>query len=111
MVRAIQNINSKVEIFSDSQKSFIKKTNGCSEHRIILNELFHNANRNKESLVVTAIDFINAFGSVPHELIMSTMKQRNFPNWMQKIVMNMYQGASSMIKMRGTRSEKIGWKR
>jgi hypothetical protein len=111
LARAIQNINSKVEIFSDSQKGFIKKTNGCSEHGIILNELFHNANRNRENLVVTAIDFTNAFGSVPHELIMSTMKQRNFPSWMQKIVMNMYQGASSMIEMKGTRSEKIGWKR
>jgi hypothetical protein len=111
LARSIQNINSKVEIFSDSQKGFIKKTNGCSEHGIILNELFHNANRNREGLVVTAIDFTNAFGSVPHELIMSTMKQRNFPSWMQKIVLNMYQGASSMIKMKGTRTEKIAWKK
>jgi hypothetical protein len=64
MVRTIQRINSKVHIFSDCQKGFIKKTNGCSEHGIILNELFHNANRNRESLIVTAIDFTNAFGSV-----------------------------------------------
>jgi hypothetical protein len=81
MARAFQFVNSKVHIFSDSQKGFIKKSNGCSEHGIILNELLHNANRNKEGLVVMAIDFTNAFGSVPHELIMSTMKQRNFPNW------------------------------
>jgi hypothetical protein len=61
MARAIQSINSKVEIYSDSQKGFIKKTNGCSEHGIILNELLHNANRNREDLVMTTIDFTNAF--------------------------------------------------
>jgi hypothetical protein len=108
MARTIERINSKINIFSDSQKGVIKKTNGCSEHILILNELLHNANRNRGSLIVTAIDFTNAFGSVPHELIMSTMKQRNFPIRMQKIVMDMYRGARSMIEMKGIRSNKIG---
>jgi hypothetical protein len=111
MARAIQNINSKTDIFSDSQKELIRETNGCSEHGIILNELLHNANRNRESLVVTAIDFTNAFGSVPHDLIISAMKQRNLPDWMMNIVKDMYQGASSTIEPRGTRPEKIAWKR
>jgi hypothetical protein len=111
MARTIQRINSKVHVFSDCQKGFIKKTNGCSEHGIILNELLHNANRNRESLIVTAIDFTNAFGSVPHDLIMSMMKQRNFPSWMQNIVIDMYRGATSIIEAKGGRSEKIGWKR
>jgi hypothetical protein len=30
---------------------------------------------------MTTIDFTNAFGSVPHKLIMSTMRQQNFPEW------------------------------
>jgi hypothetical protein len=111
MARAFQKVNSKVHIFSDSQKGFIKKTNGCSEHGILLNELLHNANRNRENLVVTAIDFTNAFGSVPHDLIMSVMRQRRFPEWTQKIVASMYQGATSVIEMKGNRSEKIAWKR
>jgi hypothetical protein len=111
MARAIQNINLKAHILSDTQKRFIRKTNGCSEHGIILDELLHNASRNRESLVVTAIDFTNAFGSVPHNLIMSPMKQRNFPDWMMNIVKDMYQGASSTIEMRGTLTEKIAWKR
>jgi hypothetical protein len=44
MTRAIQDVNTMVEIFSDSQKGFIKKTNWCSEHGIILNELMHDVN-------------------------------------------------------------------
>jgi hypothetical protein len=111
MAHAIQNISSKIEIFSDHQKDLIKKTTGCSKHGMILNELFQNANRNREGLVVTAIDLTNVFGSVPDKLIMSTMKPQNFPNWMQKIVGDMYRGASSMIEMRGIRSQKIAWKR
>ena len=62
-------------------------------------------------MVVTAIDFRNAFGSVPHDLILSTMRQRNFPDWAQQIITSMYRGASSVIEMRGNRSEKVLWKR
>jgi hypothetical protein len=60
---------------------------------------------------VTAIDFTNAFGSVPHELILSTMKQRHFPRWTQNIVADLYNGVTSMIEKRGCRSDKIAWKR
>jgi hypothetical protein len=111
MARSWQTINSKVHLYSDNQKGFIKNTNGCSEHGIILNELLHDASRRKKDLIATAIDFTNAFGSVPHELIMSAMKQRNFPEWTQKIVADMYDGASSTIEIRGGRSNKIAWRR
>jgi hypothetical protein len=111
MARSWQAVNARVHLFSDSQKGFIQKSNGCSEHGIILNELLHDANRRKEPLIVTAIDFTNAFGSVPHQLIMSAMKERNFPEWTQKIVADMYLGASSVIEVRGGRSSKIPWKR
>jgi hypothetical protein len=48
MARAFQDINSRVSIFSDNQKGFIKKTNGFSEHVIVLNEVLHNANRTRD---------------------------------------------------------------
>jgi hypothetical protein len=111
MARSFQDINKDHQLFSDHQKGFIKRTNGCTEHGIILNELFHDANRNHKGLVITAIDFTNAFGSVPHELILSTMKQRNFPEWTRKIVQDMYTNASSFIELRGIKSEAIGWKK
>jgi hypothetical protein len=75
ITRAIQEIKAKVHIFSDSQKGFIKKTNECSEHGIILNELLHNMHWNMVNLMMTVIDFTNAFKSIPHYLIMPTMKQ------------------------------------
>jgi hypothetical protein len=79
MARSFQLMNAKYYLFSDHQKGFIRKTNGCTEHCILLNELFHDTKRNNKGLVITAIDFTNAFASVPHELIQSTMKQRKIP--------------------------------
>jgi hypothetical protein len=92
---------------SGHQKGFIQKTNWCSEHGIVLNELLYEAHRNRDNLVVIAIDFTNRFGSVPHELIMSTMKQRNFPRWTLNIVADLYNGATSVIEKRACRSDKI----
>jgi hypothetical protein len=65
-------------IYVDAQKGFIKKVKGCSEHDILLNAMFQDAKRKNKDLIVTAIDFSNAFGSVPHDLIISTLKQLNF---------------------------------
>ncbi|MDR3078594.1 MAG: hypothetical protein LBU15_00990 [Rickettsiales bacterium] len=86
LTRVFQDINARYGIFTYPQKGFIKKTNGCSEHGIMLNELFLDARRGHNGLVMTTIDFTNAFGSVPHQLIMSMMRQRNFPEWTQNIV-------------------------
>jgi hypothetical protein len=110
MARSWQAINSKVHLFSDGQKGFIKKTNGCSEHGIILNEPLDDANRSNQALIVTAFDFTNAFGSVPHGLIMSAMRQRGCPEWTCAIVDDMYDGATSVIEVRGSRPGKIAWK-
>jgi hypothetical protein len=76
MARCFQAENQKAHMYTDRQKGFIKKRNVCSEHAILLNELFQDAGRKGKDLYVTTIDFTNAFGSGPHELILSTMKQR-----------------------------------
>jgi hypothetical protein len=111
LTRAMQAQNEEKQLFAASQKGFIKRTNGCTEHGIILNELFHDACRHRKNLIVTAIDFTNAFGSVPHDLIMSTLRQRNLPEWVQGIVSAMYTGSSSTIEVSGNRTRKIGWNR
>jgi hypothetical protein len=111
MARAIQQANKKYRIYNDSQKGFIQKTNGCSEHAILLNELVHHASRKRKNIVATAIDFSNAFGSVPQEMILSVMQQRGFPEWMCQTVKEMYTGASSVVEVRGRRTPHVAWKR
>jgi hypothetical protein len=111
MASSWQAINSKVHLLSDRRKGFIKKTKSGGEHRISLSELLHDANRRKQALIVTAIDFTNAFGSVLHEFTMSAMRQRGFPMWTQAIVDDMYDGASLVIEVRGSRTGKMAWNR
>jgi hypothetical protein len=76
----------------------------------MLNELFLDSRRRHKSLMMTTIDFTNAFGSVPHELIMSTVRQRNFLEWTQSIVRDMDTAATSIIELKGNRSDPIAWK-
>jgi hypothetical protein len=111
MARSFQQINLQHGIFIDVQKGFIKKTNGCSEHGIILNELFQNAKRTHKDLIVTSIDFEKAFGSVPHALIMSVLKQMNFPEWVRAIIEDMYDDAKSTIEYQGRQTSPFVWRK
>jgi hypothetical protein len=109
MARAFEQINLQHEIYVDAKKGFIKKTKGCSKHGILLNELFQDAKRKNKDLIVRAIDFSNAFGSVPHHLIMSTLKQLNFPIWVRIIIKDGYDNAKSTIDGRGRQACSTKW--
>jgi hypothetical protein len=89
MTRVFQQMNLQQGIHVDAEKRFIKKTNGRSEHGILLIELFQDAKRKNKDLIVTVIHFSNAFGSVPHDLIMSSLRQLNFPRWVRAIINDM----------------------
>jgi hypothetical protein len=97
MARSFQKMNKSYGILLDHQKGFLKKTNECSKYGIMLNEFFHDAQRQRKNLVVTTINFTNTFSSVPHNLIMSTIRQVNSREWTQNIVAHMYRGVTLMI--------------
>jgi hypothetical protein len=83
--------------------------NGCSEQGILLNALFQDAKRKSKDLTVTAIHLSNAFGSVPHDLIMSTLKQLNFLMWVGAIIKDMYENAKSRVEDTGRQAGSINW--
>jgi hypothetical protein len=111
IARAFQQVNSQYGIHADAQKGFIKKTNECSEHNIILNEHFQGAKRKNKDLIVTAIDFTNAFSSVLHKLIMSMVKHFNFPEWITAIVKELYDDARSTIEYKRKQTRPITWRK
>jgi hypothetical protein len=55
-------------------EGFYQEDKWGNEHAIMLNEFFNDAKRKDKDLIVTAIDVTNAFGSVSHVLIMSTLR-------------------------------------
>ena len=110
IARSITNINRKTPIFNDAQKGFISG-NGCSEHITILNELCYNATRTESEIHLMAIDFSNAFGSVPHDLIFDVLQRKGFGKEICKVVRSIYENNFTTVEVNGTRSDRLPWRR
>ena len=108
--KAIMGINMKKRIFHHSQKGFTTDP-GCSEHISVLNEIIHSSKRIESSLHMLTIDFTNAFGSVPHDLIFDTLSAKGFNNDFIQIIRSIYSDNQSIIEVNGTKSDKIPWRR
>ena len=57
-------------IDSSLQKAFLLGINGCVERYITLDEIIKNAKTKKKTVRVTLFDLKDAFGSIPHALIL-----------------------------------------
>jgi hypothetical protein len=97
------------KIFSTEQKGFIEGCNGCCEHSIFLNELFAHTHRKHKGIIACQIDFTNAFGSVPQEMIYAHMEQLGPPAELTAIVKEFYTGASSVITLPSGNTQPIPW--
>ena len=84
-------------ILSCEQKS-ARPSEGCYEHTYIMKALVGQARRNKKKLNVAWLDIRNAFGSVPHATIRSTLRHIGVPASLVSFIMNAYSGASTVIR-------------
>ena len=55
------------------QKGGVPDVSGCMEHTSVISQLIRAAKANKGDLVVTWLDIANAYGSMPHSLIMTAL--------------------------------------
>jgi hypothetical protein len=72
----------------------------------MLNAHLHDALRQRKNLVVTAIDFTSAFATFADGLIMSTIRQLNFPEWTQNLTAKLCSGAIPAIQLKRNRSDR-----
>ena len=56
------------------QKVFMKKTPGCLEHTQALMEEIKDAKSNRRHIFVVWVDLTNAYGRVPHNLIVYALR-------------------------------------
>lgn len=84
-------------VLSDEQKS-ARPSEGCYEHTYLLKSLVADARRRKQKLYLAWLDIRNAFGSVPHNTIRSTLRHIGVPVDMITLIMNAYTGATSIIR-------------
>jgi hypothetical protein len=104
-----------IRIFCNSQKGFVAGVPGCMEHAVMTRELMAHAIHNKRDLHMIQIDFTNAFGSVPHDLISHNMRCMGSDIQVDTIT-NIYEGASTVItvptgaKMKRRQESEERWK-
>ena len=84
-------------ILSEKQKS-ARPTEGCYEHTYILKADVGQARRNKKKLSLAWLDLRNAFGSVPHSVIITTLRHLGVAEELVTLITNAYSGASPTIK-------------
>ena len=72
------------------QKGFLKKTPGCLEHTQVLMEELKDAKRHRRQIYVVWVDLMNAYGRVPHNLILYALRHYNFPEWLIEYMFKYY---------------------
>ena len=70
--------------------------------------LIREANKEKKSLVVTWLDIANAYGSIPHKLIMKSLSEAHIPNDVIQLVESYYKDARIRFATRNFTTE---WQR
>ena len=96
MTRHLTRWSIDTGIHSAEQKS-ARPTDGCYEHTYIMKSLVDQARRNKK-LALAWLDIRNAFGSVPHSAITTTLRHLGVPQEVITLITKAYTGASSTIK-------------
>ena len=93
------------------QKAFLPGINGCIEHNIALDEIIKDAKIKKKTVHVTFVDLADAFGSVPHSLIIHSLRRNNFPPEIVHYVHNFYSNLQATVHTSSFKSEVFSFKR
>ena len=72
------------------QKGFTPNLSGTLEHTAQMTNIINQASIKQRSVVVTLLDFKNAFGEVHHNLIQSVLDYHHIPEQINKIMKSLY---------------------
>ena len=86
IVRRIASWAISTSAFSEAQKAF----DSCAEHNFLLRSIMTDSRRRKKDLLLTWLDLRDAFGSVPHQLILSLMKRLGLSGSVLEAVKDIY---------------------
>lgn len=95
--RSLQTLNEHHPFISLCQKGFMRIPAAASEHATMVDEMIHDAARNLKSLYIMTIDFSDAFGSVPQELIKKNLSCLGFGAKFVKSIIDSYKGTKTRI--------------
>ncbi|KAK0141012.1 hypothetical protein N1851_022000 [Merluccius polli] len=71
---------------SSVQNGGVPGVHGCLEHTSVISKIIEDAKRNHGSLTVLRLDLTNAYGTIPHKLVETTLKTCHVPEQFQKLL-------------------------
>ena len=88
--RTVSYLQSNCYVDESVQKAGVPGISGCIEHAFTIRDAIQETKKTNESLNVVWLDLVNAYGSVPHELLMKAMDFFYIPQEMQNIMKEYY---------------------
>ena len=84
------------DLLSNAQKS-ARPSEGCYEHAFILESVLSDARHQPRPLCLAWLDIRNAFGSIPHSALSTTLLHMGFPPDLVRMITNVYTGATTEV--------------
>jgi hypothetical protein len=84
------------DLLSNEQKS-ARPSEGCYEHAFLLESILNDAKRQPRPLCIAWLDVRNAFGSIPHPALLSTLSHMGFPPELVEMIGKIYTGATTEV--------------
>ena len=87
------------------QKGSMRRMAGCWEHTAMMWSALKDAKKSKQSLAVLWLDLANAYGSVPHKLIVVALRRYQVPESWISLIMAYYDGMWGRTSSSGISSD------
>ena len=85
------------DLMSAEQKC-TRPAEGCHEHTFTLQSIVADCKRNQKNCFIAWLDLKNAFGSISHEVIYTTLAHMGFPSSLVDLIKDIYTNASTTVK-------------
>ena len=85
-------------IMSDQQKC-ARPSEGCHEHTFTLQSIISDCKRNQKNCFFAWLDLRNAFGSVSHAAIFTTLRHMGFSDDFISLIRDVYTDATTVVKL------------
>ena len=93
------------------QKGSMRKVAGCWEHTAMVWSALKDARKNKKDVAAIWLDLANAYGSVPHKLIVFALRRYHVPDTWVELIMSYYDGLWGRSSASGVSSDWMRYER
>ena len=107
LANCILHMNKRRNIMESVQKGFVDGVSGCIENALTVSELFADARRRHRDLIVVALDFKNAFGSVDHNFMLEVLRRKGFGGRILSLIGDLYINATTYVETEEGRTRLI----